>query len=103
VNKPTSATSKKKIYEFADLDHFLHRLLQVDGFTPSYIEPSERPDFILTADTKKIGVEVTRLVYQERIRALKLQAERFPALWINLTHCVDEGTRRTNSDLKKAC
>ena len=69
-----NAMDGKKFNERARLDALLKRLLQSDGFMPSSIDVSERPDFIITTADKKIGVEVTLSAYEEHVRASVLQS-----------------------------
>lgn len=102
MDTSTAISSGNKAIELADLHRFLERLSQIDGYAVNHITPSERPDFILDVNGREIGVEVTRSVYQESVRALQLQAEKFPTSWVNLTNCVDDGPRRHNDDLTRS-
>jgi hypothetical protein len=81
--------------------HFLSRLFEIDGFAPGCVD-FDKPDFILSAGGKRIGLEVTRSVCQESMRALKVQAVKYPSSWIHLTNCVDDGARRSKACLEKS-
>ena len=99
---PLNAVDAKKLNERARLDMLLKRLLQSDGFMPSSIDVSERPDFIITIADKKIGVEVTLSAYEERVRASVLQNSKCPFLWVNTTHFRSGPPRRTNAALAQS-
>src|ERR1035441_101560 len=99
---PLNAMETKKLNERAKLDVLLKRLLQSDGFMPSSIDVSERPDFIITVADKKIGVEVTLLAYAEHVRASVLQNSNSPFLWVNTTHFRSGPPRRTNAELAQS-
>jgi hypothetical protein len=66
---------------------------------PGSIVASEKPDFIITSAGKKTGVEITRAVSQEFVRAQKLHAFKCPDSWINLTHLEDREKRRSNEEI----
>lgn len=92
---------KQKI-ERLDLDTFLACLAVLENFRPSLIEHQDKPDFIITVTSagKKIGVETTRSVYQEVVRAMK--SFRFTECrdsLMNLTHLKDGEKRRSKDDL----
>jgi hypothetical protein len=95
------ALNAKKRVERGDLNALLARLSQLDDCTPSSISDSERPDFIIVIAGKDIGVETTRSVRMECVRALKIQAEKSPNCWVNLTYLNDRLPRRSNSDLAR--
>ncbi len=82
-----------------DLDVFLRYLDRLDNFVPASISFSEKPDFIITKSGRKIGIEHTRWVYQEWVRANKLHAAECPELSIQLTNLKDGKSRRTNEQL----
>lgn len=89
----------KKLIERADLDFLLKYLNRLDGFSPTSIAISERPDFIITSERNTIGVELTRAVYGEIVRAEKLHMSECPNLWIDVTHLKDREARRSNEDI----
>jgi hypothetical protein len=92
----------KQIIERADLDALLLRLSQLKEPVASLIEhrSQKSPDFIIEVGGERIGVETTRSVYQEYVRALKLQARDCANSWVNLTHLVDHTRRRSTSEIR---
>lgn len=92
----------KKITEKRDLDAFLSRLSRIEGQSPTAVRDSERPDFIVTFGRGTVGIEITRTLYQECARVLRMHASNHPHQWVNLTHLVDAGHRRTNSELGRS-
>ena len=92
----------KKLIERQDLDAFLSRLSRIEDQMPNAILESERPDFIVTFGRESIGIETTRTVHQECVRALKLQASTHPCQWVNLTNLVGGQSRRTNCQLERS-
>jgi hypothetical protein len=93
-------TAKQSI-ERADLDSLLRRLAQLEEFTPISIHhrKQESPDFILELAEETIGLEATRSVHQEYVRAMKLQARECPKSWVNLTHLRDRSKRRSSAEI----
>lgn len=91
----------KQAIERADLDALLRRLLELEGTTPTVVEHSTQksPDFIIELAGETIGVEATRSVNQEFVRAMKLQARDCPNSWVNLTHLIDRPARRSNRQI----
>jgi hypothetical protein len=92
----------KKFIERADLDALFGCLLELEGFRPDSIVESEKPDFIVTMQDRKIGVETTRSEPEEYFRALDIQASKSPSLWINTTHFKNRSFRRTSEELAKS-
>lgn len=92
--------SSDRTIERIDLDVLLKCLNVLDGLETTSITKSERPDFIITRTGKKIGVEHTRAVYQEIVRAGKLHFSTCPHLAIDVTDLKDrQGQRRSNEEL----
>jgi len=92
----------KKLIERQDLDLLLSRLSRLEDQVPTAITESERPDFIVAFGSATVGIETTRTVHQECVRALKMQASVHPNQWVNLTHLVDGRPRRKNSELARS-
>src|SRR5208283_5738809 len=94
----------KQAIERADLDALLRRVSQLECLTPTAIEHSAQtsPDFIIELAGEKIGVEATRSVYQEFVRAMKLQARDCPNSWVNLTHLEDRPRRRSTPEVRSS-
>jgi hypothetical protein len=94
--------SAKQVIERADLDALLRRLSQLKEPAARVIEhrSQKSPDFIIEVAGERIGVETTRSVYQEYVRALKLQAR--DNSWIHLTHLVDRPRRRSTSEIRSS-
>ena len=66
---------------------------------PNSIVASEKPDFIITSAGKKTGIEITRAVSQEYVRAQKLHVSECLSSWIDLTHLKDGETRRSKKEI----
>lgn len=92
----------KKYRERADLDALLRRLGELESFRPDSIVHTDKPDFIITAQDRVIGVETTRSEPEEYFRALHIQATKFPERWVNTTHFKSRQTRRTNQELERS-
>jgi hypothetical protein len=91
--------NNKKAIERADIDVFLKCLKSLDNFTPTSLIHDDKPDFVITKGIEKIGVETTRAVHQEVVRARKLQHTRCPNSWIILTNLKNPETRRSNEEI----
>jgi hypothetical protein len=89
----------KKSIERVDLNALLSCLARLDKFQPSSIDHKDKPDFIISNAGKNIGVETTRAVSQEMVRARKLHFSECPNLWIDVTHLKDRELRRSNKEL----
>jgi hypothetical protein len=87
----------KKTIERLHIDALLKRLARLGEPMPAAIEEAERPDFILHYGPERVGLESTRSVYQELVRADILQAARCPREWI-LTGNLMDGPRRRSDD-----
>jgi hypothetical protein len=90
---------RKKAIEYADIDVFLKCLNKLDGLVPTSVVHTDKPDFIIKCATKTIGVEITRAVYQEVVRAGKLQFSDCPNSCIDLTSLKDHEPRRSNEEI----
>jgi hypothetical protein len=88
-----------RINERAELDALLKRLFELDGIMPGLIVHDDKPDFRITMPNRIIGVETTRLNYQEQFRAQKLHTSEFPRSWANLTGLKDHQPRRSNEKI----
>jgi len=86
--------------ERKNLDELLERLLKVDHFEPDSVIESEKPDFIIEHQGSKIGIETTRAVAEEYVRAIRLQTSKHPSLWVNISDLMCRTTRRSNKDLE---
>ncbi len=91
--------SHKKNIERFHVDDLLTRITKLGYSMPISIADSERPDFILTYADGQIGLETTRSVYQEYVRAGKLQDQKFPQEFIVITNLKDGQSRRSNDDI----
>ena len=89
---------QKKKVERAYVNALFNRLAKL-GSAPRVLEERERPDFAALIENQRIGLEVTCSVYQELVRAEKLQAITFPDETINITNLVDRPKRRSNSEI----
>jgi hypothetical protein len=89
---------KKKIERF-QIDSLLKRLAKLGHAIPESIEETERPDFILRLAREQIGLETTRAVYQEHIRADKLQQMHYPNECIITMNLMDRTRRRSNDEI----
>ena len=85
--------------ERIDLDVLLKCLNALDALETTSVIKSEKPDFIITRAGKKIGVEHTRAVYQEIVRANKLHFGKCPNLPIDSTDLKDRKMRRSNDEI----
>lgn len=85
--------------ERIDLDVLLKCLNALDGLETTSIEKSEKPDFIITCANRTIGVEHTRAVYQEVVRAGKLHFTKCPNLVADFTDLKDRQARRSNEEI----
>lgn len=92
--------SSDRTIERIDLDVLLRCLNALDGLEVTSITKSERPDFIVIRGDKKLGIEHTRAVYQEVVRAEKLHLSECPDLTIDVTDLKErQGQRRANEEL----
>jgi hypothetical protein len=89
----------KKEIEADQLRALLKRLGRLGHEAPSDIQASERPDFIVTIGGQRIGIETTRAVYQEQVRAEKIHIRRLPDQCIDTTHLIDRVPRRSNDEI----
>ena len=89
----------KKTIERFHIEALLKRLAKLGEPMPASIEEAERPDFILHYGEEQVGLEATRSVYQELVRADILQAARCPAEWIITTNLIDGPRRRSNDEI----
>ena len=90
-----------KAIEAADARHLVNRLSQM-GYAFDSIKASEKPDFILTANGRQVGLEVTRSVNEDTMRALKLQREKFPFCGICFPNRIRQGPQLNKEDLAKS-
>ena len=90
-----------KQIERSIIDELARRLRKLDDWPEYTVQDSERPDFILEATQPplRIGVEVTRSVFQEYIRGSKLHGTTFDAAVIDTTRLFDRDERRSNAEL----
>lgn len=66
---------------------------------PDTIEAAESPDFILRFGEERVGLEVTRSVWQEYVRGSKLHDSLYPAEWVITTNLMDGSKRRSNDEI----
>jgi hypothetical protein len=66
---------------------------------PNSVEETEKPDFVLRLPREQIGLEATRAVYQEHIRADKLQQTQYPNECIITTNLMDRTRHRSNDEI----
>jgi hypothetical protein len=88
--------------EHVELDALLKRLADLDGFKPDSKVHADKPDFRITVPNRIIGIETTRLNYEEQVRARKLHNSKFPQSWGNLTGLKDHQPRRSNAQIIKS-
>jgi hypothetical protein len=91
--------ANRKYIERENLDAFLEHFAELDESMPTSVAHADKPDFILTFPDKAVGVEVTRSVAQEFVRAERLQAIHSPSSWINLTYLNDGDRRRSDAEI----
>jgi len=89
----------KKSSERTNVEALLKRLVKVGQPWPSSIEEGERPDFILQYGEAQVGVETTRSVYQEMVRADKLHQAKCPGEWFITTNLIDGPRRRSDQEI----
>ena len=85
--------------ERIDLDTLLKCLNALDGLETLSIAKGEKPDFTIICKNKKIGIEHTRAVQQEIVRADKLHFAKCPTITVNLTDLKDREPRRSNEEI----
>lgn len=88
--------------ERKDLNALLECLFKAEHFAPDLVVESEKPDFIIEHQGRKIGIETTRAVAEEFVRAFKVQAAKHPLLWMNISNLKNRSTRRSNKDLENS-
>jgi hypothetical protein len=88
--------------EYVELDALLKRLADLDGFKPDSKVHADKPDFRITVSNRIIGVETTRLNYEEQVRAQEIHKSEFPQSWGNLTGLKDHQPRRSNEQIIKS-
>jgi hypothetical protein len=91
--------SRNRTIERIDLDVLLECLTKLDGLAVTSITKDEKPDFIITCGGKKIGVEHTRAVYQEVVRAGKLHFSECPNSTTDQTDLIDREERRSTKQI----
>jgi hypothetical protein len=84
-----------KRIEAYQLEILLTRITTLGYSVPSGVTESERPDFFVTIDGHRIGIETTESVYQEYVRGSKLQSKPYR----DMTHLQDRDRRRPNDEL----
>ena len=89
----------RKTIERSHINTLLKRLARLRDPMPAPIEEADRPDFILHYGEERVGLEVTRSVDQELVRANILRDRRWPAEWILTTNLVDGPRRRSNHEI----
>ncbi len=89
----------KKQIELHQLNELFKRIAALSYEEPSDIIESERPDFVVTISGQRIGVEVTRSIYEEHGHASALHSKYCPDHCIITTHLHDRGQRRSKDEL----
>jgi len=87
----------RKHIERSQIEALFQRLQRLRERMPNTIEAAESPDFILRFGEERVGLEVTRSVWQEYVRGSKLHDSLYPAEWVITTNLMD-GARRRSSD-----
>src|SRR5882724_10423021 len=90
-----------KATERANCDDLLNRLRELDGFLPTSIADSERPDFILRVGSKSVGLETTLAIEGEYIRAVQQQQTVCPQESVIITNLKDREPRRSNQEIER--
>src|SRR6266850_6427010 len=86
---------QRKEFERWYIDELFRRL----KVKPRALEAAERPDFTFVLSDKQIGLEVTRAVYQELVRAVKMQIEEHPGEAMIISSLKDGPRRRSNREI----
>jgi len=89
----------KKDLERSQIQALFHRLQKLRERMPDKIEVAESPDFILRFGEERVGLEVTRSVWQEYVRGSGLQHTLYPSEWVITTNLVDGLKRRSNDEI----
>jgi hypothetical protein len=89
---------QRKDFERGLIDELFRRLGKF-GQRPDSIEEGERPDFMFALQNTRVGLEVTRSVYQELARAVRIQATGYPNEAMIITSLKDGPRRRSNSEI----
>ena len=69
----------RKHIERSQIEALFQRLQRLHERVPDTIEAAESPDFILRFGEERVGLEVTRSVWQEYVRGSKLHDSLYPA------------------------
>ena len=89
----------KKQIECSQIEALFQRLQKLRQRMPDSIEEAESPDFILSFGEERVGLEVTRSVWQEYVRGSKLHDALYPAEWVMTTNLMDGSRRRSNEEI----
>ena len=91
---------KKNYLEIYQAQQLLRLLDSTDGLAlPVCVEPCDKPDFILSTRSYKIGLEITSFTDEEVMRAEYLHFTRFPDACITTTGLRDGASRRSNKQI----
>lgn len=91
--------STRKRIERLQIKALFERITQLGYDSPTAIQDSERPDFILKIGDKTVGLETTFAVYQEYVRAERLHHTVCPKACIDVTTLKDRERRRSNDEI----
>jgi hypothetical protein len=90
-------------FERYQTQQLLRLLDNTDGLElPVCIEHRDKPDFLLSTRSKRIGLETTSFTDEEVMRADHLHRTRFPKAFITTTGLRDGQNRRSNSEISDA-
>ena len=92
----TLAMSKREFFERYQAQQLLRLLDKTDGLElPVCVEHRDKPDFLLSTRSRRIGLETTSFTDEEVMRAYHLHSTRFPKAIITTTGLRDGPVRRS--------
>ena len=95
--------AKTKYFETYQAEQLLRLFDNTDGLDlPVCVEHRDKPDFILSTRSRKIGLETTSFTDEEVMRADHLHFTRFPSACITTTGLRDGASRRSSKEISEA-
>lgn len=92
--------SNTEYFERYQAQRFLRLLDNTDGLAlPICLEHRDKPDFLLSTRTRRIGLETTSFTDEEMMRASHLHDMRFPKAFITTTGLRDGPVRRSSKEI----
>ena len=96
----TSLLAKTDYFEIYQAQQLLRLIDNTDGLElPVCVEHRDKPDFILSTHSRRIGLETSSFTDEEVMRANHLHFTRFPHTFITTTGLRDGTNRRSSQEI----